>query len=177
MSFALFAHISMFADAQSLQCYACEFSYLYIDYKPDSWCADKNLTDTSRTGNIRPCAEEEWCFVSPFFDSPIEEFSIALDCVRLQTEVVMTNDAFTSITRGCSTKDDCNVPICSSQGFGTDIVTCRSCCNSNKCNSNTSVHYYSSLVATRLTSWLVPVEGEEDFNNKSNIHLRIFQWQ
>uniref|UniRef100_A0A914V2R3 Uncharacterized protein n=1 Tax=Plectus sambesii TaxID=2011161 RepID=A0A914V2R3_9BILA len=147
--FVLSVHILMLADAEKLDCYACEFSYWYIDYKPDSWCADKNLTDSSRTGNIRPCADEEWCF----------------------TEVRMVNDAFTSVLRGCSTKDDCNVPMCESQGFGTDIITCRNCCNSNKCNSNTSVTYYKALMATRFTSWLVPAEREEIFNNESNIHL------
>lgn len=71
--FALFAHIFLLGDAEMLHCYACEFSYWYIDYKPDSWCADKNLTDSGRTGNIRPCAEEEWCFVSALFDTSAEE--------------------------------------------------------------------------------------------------------
>lgn len=66
------------------------------------------------------------------------------------------------------------MPMCQSQGFGVDIVTCRNCCNFNKCNSNTSLAYYKALVATRFTSMVVPAEGEEEYNKKSNI-TRIFQ--
>jgi hypothetical protein len=89
----------------------------------------------------------------------------------LQTEVKITNEAFTSVLRGCSVKDDCNIPMCTSQGFGTDFVTCRKCCETNKCNNDTSVKFYKALVATRFTGWVTPVEGEENYNNISNIHL------
>ncbi|KAL3092321.1 hypothetical protein niasHT_028558 [Heterodera trifolii] len=162
--FILCLYFVNFSLTNSLNCFACHFTYTNSFSSPgadeDEWCANDTLVVMDPDNAIRPCAPwEKFCSVS------LNKYSKISKNEFLTTIVTMLK-SFTSITRQCA--ETCSNG-CEASGYGQDHVSCTKCCDHDKCNNNHTLDYYYAVMAQQFTSWTEPVKNEANYNKKNNL--------
>ncbi|VDN57273.1 unnamed protein product [Dracunculus medinensis] len=129
-------------------CYSCSYSRLEPTRANDDYfCANETLILMDKELTQRPCAAwEKYCV----------------------TTIETSLNAFSSIARSCN--EACRVQ-CESDGYGTDMVRCDDCCETDNCNGNFSVHYYLEVMQAQYTSWVEPMQNERSFNKAQGFHF------